>query len=85
MDRLDKWVAKERASKTEAKIREKILLKAERRRQKHDRELREVRPRPLLNRQETVKKIQKELAVARRKMTQIFKDQVDNLLTTTQI
>ena len=80
LDRLDKWVAKEKASKTAAKIRENILLKAERRRQKRDRELREVRPRPLLNRQETVKKIQKELAVARRKMTQIFKDQVSNLL-----
>ena len=85
LDRLEKWVAKEKASKTAAKIRENILLKAERRRQKHDRELREVRPRPLLSRQETVKKIQKQLAVARRKMTQIFKDQVDNILTTTQI
>ena len=39
LDRLDKWVAKEKASKTAAKIRENILLKAERRRQKHDREL----------------------------------------------
>ena len=31
LDRLDKWVAKEKASKTAAKIRENILLKAEKR------------------------------------------------------
>ena len=49
-------MAKEKASKTAAKIRENILLKAEKKRLKHERELKEVQPRPLLNRQETVKK-----------------------------
>ena len=85
MDRLETWVAKEKASKIEAIIREKILLKAERRRLKHVREFRKLQPKPLLSRQETVKIIQQKLAVARRKMTQIFRDQTENILTTTQI
>ena len=56
LDRLDKWVAKEKASKTAAKIRENILLKAEKKRFKADRELKLVKPRHILYRQETIKK-----------------------------
>ena len=38
LDRLDKWVAKEKASKTAARIRETILLKAEKKEiQSHER------------------------------------------------
>ena len=44
-----------------------------------------VQPRHILNGQETVKQIQRDLAVARRKMTQIISDQVTNKLTTEQI
>ena len=71
-------------SKTEAKIRENILKKAERRRFRAIRELKWLKPRHILNRQATIKKIQRDLAIAKRKMTQIMKDQVKNKLTTLQ-
>ena len=41
--------------------------------------------RPVLNRQETQKKIGRNLAIARRKIEQILKDQVKNKLTNDQI
>ena len=41
--------------------------------------------RPVLNRQDTQKKIRRNLAIARRKMEQILKDQVNNKLSTAQI
>ena len=41
--------------------------------------------RPILNRRYTQKKIRKNLAIARRKMEQILKDQVNNKLSTAQI
>ena len=62
LDRLDKWVAKEKASKTAAKIRENILLKAAKKRLKYEHEMKRVQPRPLLNRQERVKKNTKRLS-----------------------
>ena len=40
---------------------------------------------PALKRQDMQKKIQRNLAIARRKMEQILKDQVNNKWTTTQI
>ena len=40
---------------------------------------------PILNRQDTQKKIRRNLAIVRRKMEQILKDQVNNKLTTAQI
>ena len=49
LDRLDKWVAKEKASKTAAKIRENILLKAEKRKFKAIQEVKLVKPRHVLN------------------------------------
>ena len=84
LDRLDKWVAKEKASKTEAKIRENILKKAEKRRFRANRELKWSKPRYILNRQETIKKIQRDLAIARRKMTQIMTDLVNNKINPQQ-
>ena len=41
-------------SKTEARIRESILKKAAQRRFKADRELTILKPRPILNRQDTI-------------------------------
>ena len=41
--------------------------------------------RPVLNRQDTQKKIQRNLSIARRKMEQILKDHVNNKLTDGQI
>ena len=72
-------------SKTEARIRENTLKKAARRRFKADRELTKRKPRPILNRQETIKKIQRDLAIAKRKMEQIITDQVNYKLTTLQV
>ena len=44
-----------------------------------------MKPRPILNRQETKKKIQRDLAIAKRKMEQIIKHQVKFKLTTLQV
>ena len=44
-----------------------------------------MKPKPLRNRQETIKKLQIDLAIARRKMEQIIKDQVNYKLTTLQV
>ena len=44
-----------------------------------------MKPRPLLNRQGAIKRIKRDLAIARRKMEQILRDQVNNKLTTIQV
>ena len=44
-----------------------------------------MKPRPILNRQETIKQIQRDLAIAKRKMEQIIRDQVNYKLTTLQV
>ena len=43
-----------------------------------------MQTRPILNRQETQKKIYKNLAIAKRKMEQILTDQVNNKLNKSQ-
>ena len=85
LDKLERWVAKEKASKLKARIQEKLLLKAEKKRLKHIKDFRNVQEKPLLSRQATIKKIQQKLAIARRKMTQIFRNQAEYVLTATQI
>ena len=44
-----------------------------------------MKPRPLLNRQGAIKRIKRDLAIARRKMEQILTYQVNNKLTTIQV
>ena len=75
LNRLEIWVAKVKNSRKEEIIRENILKIAARKRFRANRERQLLSNRPVLNRQDTIKKIRRNLAIARRKMEQILEGQ----------
>ena len=76
---------KRESLQNKSKNTRKKNVKSRKKRLKHIKDFRNVQVKPILSRQVTIKQIQQKLAIARRKMTQIFRDQAEHILTTTQI